>query len=106
MAKFSSTAARPNVLHPIRTTGAQTPNYEGGLRHVPDAKSELFLLPVSNFVREDTFYEGAAQRDDRFEQLVHQVTAEDPEWVRRMIPWLRDEAQMRSGSLVAAAECV
>jgi hypothetical protein len=71
-----------------------------------DAKSELFLLAVSNFVSEKTFYESSSDRDDRFEQLVATVTSEDPDWVRRMIPWLRNGAQMRSASLVAAAEYV
>ncbi len=61
---------------------------------------------MSNFVSETTFYESASDRDDRFEQLVAKVSAEDPDWVRRMIPWLRNEAQMRSVSLVAAAEYV
>jgi hypothetical protein len=79
------------------------PTHGGGVGYERDAKSELFVLAVSNFVSETTFYESASDRDDRFEHLVAKVTAEDPDWVRRMIPWLRDEAQMRSASLVAAA---
>jgi hypothetical protein len=82
------------------------PTHEGGLGYARDAKSELFVLAVSNFVGERTFYESASDRDDRFEQLVAKVTGEDPDWARRLIPWLRNEAQMRSASLVAAAEYV
>jgi hypothetical protein len=82
------------------------PTHEGGLGYERDAKSELFVLAVSNFVSETTFYESASDRDNRFEQLVAKVTAEDPDWARRMIPWLRNDAQMRSASLVAAAEYV
>ena len=106
MAKFSSARARPNVSHVVSTTGARISTHEGGLGYERDAKSELFLLAVSNFVSEGTFYESAFDRDDRFGRLVAKVTAEDPDWVRRMIPWLRNEAQMRSASLVAAAEYV
>jgi hypothetical protein len=106
MAKFSSTAAPANVQHVVRTTEKRLSTHEGGVGYARDAKSELFLLAVSNFVRETTFYESAGARDDRFEQLLGRVTAEDPDWVRRMIPWLRNEAQMRSASLVAAAEYV
>ena len=106
MAKFSSARARPNVFHVVSTTGARIPTHEGGLGYERDAKSELFLLAVSNFVSEGTFYESASDRDDRFARLVAKVTAEDPDWVRRMIPWLRNEAQMRSVSLVAAAQYV
>jgi hypothetical protein len=106
MAKFSSVRARPNVFHVVRTTGARMPTHEGGLGYARDAKSELFVFAVSNFVSERTIYESASGRDDRFEQLVAEVTAEDPDWARRLIPWLRNEAQMRSASLVAAAEYV
>jgi hypothetical protein len=94
------------VQHIVNTTGARIATYEGGVGYGRDAKSELFLLAISNFVSETTFYESASDRDDRFEQLVAKVTAEDPDWARRMIPWLRNAAQMRSASLVAAAEYV
>jgi hypothetical protein len=106
MAKFSSVATRPNVSDVVRTTGVQTRTFEGASGYERDAKSELFLLAVSNFVREGTFYEKGGERDDRFEALVRAVTTEDPDWARRLIPWLRNGAQMRSASLVAAAEYV
>ena len=106
MSKFSSVRARPNASHVISTTAARAHTYEGGSGYGRDAKSELFLLAVSNFVSEATFYESASDRDDRFQQLVGKVTVEDPDWARRMISWLRNEAQMRAASLVAAAEYV
>lgn len=105
MTKFATKQARPNVTAPVTTTGS-LPTYEGGAGHERDAKSELFLLAVSNLVSERTFYEDAASRDGRFETLIHQITATDPDWMRRFIPWLRDAAQMRSASVVAAAEYV
>ncbi len=77
IAKFSSSRARPNVFHVVRTTGARRPTHEGGDGYERDAKAELFLLAVSNFVSETTFYESASDRDDRFEQLLAKVTAED-----------------------------
>ncbi len=80
--------------------------HEGGPAYERDVKSELFLLAVSNMVGEDTFYEGAGERDERFRGLVHAATAEDPEWVARFVPWLRGTANMRSASVVAAAEYV
>lgn len=89
MAKFSSARAGPNAQHVVTTTAARVPTYEDGVGYGPDPKSELFLLAVSNLVSEKTFYESASDRDDRFEQLVAKVTVEDPDWVRRMIPWLR-----------------
>lgn len=104
MSKFAQPNKAPNVHSPIKTTGEIDETYEGGTGHVRDAKSELFLLAVSNMVSENTFYESASDRDARFEALIHQVTKEDSDWVQRFIPWLRSEAWMRSASVVAAAE--
>jgi hypothetical protein len=54
-------------------------------------------------VAERTFYESASFRDERFEQLCAAVAVEDFDWMSRFIPWLRDTANMRSASEVAAA---
>jgi hypothetical protein len=69
-------------------------------------KSELFLLAVANLVREDTFYEAGDARDARFAELVGQVAVADGEWTLAMLRWLRLGANMRSASLVGAAEAV
>jgi hypothetical protein len=104
MPKFDQLARRPATTGPIGTTGEQTATAEGGTGWVRDVKSELFLLAVTNLVSEDTFYESGKQRDNRFAALVHQATREDPDWTARLIRWLRADANMRSASVVAAAE--
>lgn len=103
MSKFA-TNTPPNVTAPVATTTTRMRTYTGGIGHERDAKSELFLLAVSNMVKEDTFHEDAAKRDARFENLIHQVTREDPEWVEKLVPYLRDTMHLRSASLVMAAE--
>jgi len=108
MAKFSGNPRPTQVFGAVRTV-SDTPNtttFEGGPAFTRDAKSELFLLAATNMVGEDTFYEKAADRDDRFANLVKAVAYEDPDWLRRFIPWLRDEANMRSAAVVAAAEAI
>lgn len=105
MTKFNKPTAKPTVHSPIVTDATpMARTFEGAPGHARDAKSELFLLAVSNMVGENTFYEKAAECDDRFEQLVHQVAVADPQWFGRFVPWLRGEANMRTASLVAAAE--
>jgi hypothetical protein len=99
MAKFSSSFGKAVNTQETRT-------YEGGEGFTRDAKSDLFLLAVTNMVGEDTFYESAKDRDARFEKLIHEVVSDEPEWVQRFIPWLRNTAQMRSASVVLAAEYV
>lgn len=108
MAKFSGSGGAPPRMatptSPIRSTTVPAPTALGGLGYERDAKSELFTLAVANMVGEDTFHEGAAARDNRFAALVRQVALEDPDWVARFVPYLRNEMQMRSASVVMAAE--
>lgn len=108
MAKFSARKNRPNVHSPVvtRVTAPDTTTHQGGLGFSRDAKSDLFLLALSNMVGEQTFYEPGKGRDIRFRSLIHQVVKEDPDWVARFVPYLRDTMNMRSASLVMAAEYV
>ncbi|XVQ84087.1 hypothetical protein ACQP2K_35515 [Microbispora siamensis] len=103
MAKFNTGTARAATFSPVTTEtvpGGRT--HEGAPGYLRDARSELFVLAVSNMVGENTFYERAGDRDDRFRALVHRVAVEDGDWMAR----LRGEANMRSASLVAALEAV
>src|SRR3954447_20314701 len=88
------------------TRSASLKTFEGGRAFARDAKSDLFLLAVTNMVGEDTFYESANDRDKRYRDLVHTVALEDADWMLRFVVWLRSEANMRSASVVAACEAV
>jgi len=88
-------------------TAEATPSgrtHEGGAGYAHDPKSELFLLAVSNFAGEDTFYEKGNDRDARYAALVRRVAADDPAWTARFLRWLRTGANMRSASLAGALE--
>lgn len=105
LSKFNTVGVRAAVRGPIQTVATATgTTYEGAPGYARDAKSELFLLAVSNMVGEGTFYEGASQRDSRYSTLVRQVAVEDLDWTTRFARWLRTEANMRSAALVLAAE--
>lgn len=107
MVKFAIKGVRANVRAPVKTKGAMRKRtYEGARAYKRDAKSELFLLAITNMVSEPTFYESGSKRDKRYVKLIHKVTREDPEWMQRFIPWLRNTAQMRSASVQMAAEYV
>lgn len=107
MSKFNRTVTAP-VASPVKTaTVATGKTHEGAPGFVRDARSELFLLAVQNMVGEKSFYESAGERDARYQSLIRQVAVEDPEWFAKFVAWLRGpEANMRSASLVAAAEGV
>jgi len=107
MTKLNPKGGAPTMVQsPVQTTGVRAHTEEGHRGYERDAKSELFLLAVANMVGEDTFYEGASERDARYRDLIHAVVAEDPEWVAALVPYLRDTMQMRSASVVMAAEYV
>jgi hypothetical protein len=118
MAKFSGTKRRPlhtNLTAPIATSRRRTRTHQGGDAFVRYAESELFLLAVTNMVGEDTFYERAADRDARFVELVHDVTASNPSFIAGadveagqvgLVQYLRESMLMRSAAVVMAAEYV
>ena len=103
MARFNKASRAATGTSPVRTAlvpvGA---TYEGAPGYARDAKSELFLLAVAHI--DASFYESAPERDQRFTALVRAVTAQDPQWMARFVPWLRDSAGMRTAAVVAAAE--
>ncbi len=110
MAKFSKTT-QPAVQAPLQTVSRDvaapdTLTHEGGAGWIRDAKSELFLLAIHNFVGEQTFYEDGKVRDERFRVLVHAVAHEDAgrDWLARFVPYLRSTLHMRSASVVMAVE--
>ncbi|GAB4008441.1 TROVE domain-containing protein [Nocardioides ultimimeridianus] len=86
-----------------RPSGA---TFEGAPGYARDAQGELFLLAVTSFVAEDTFYEAAAERDARLRGLVARVAVEDGDSVLGLVRWLRTGVNLRSVALVVAAEAV
>jgi hypothetical protein len=106
MAKFNTVDTRAaSGAGPITSEPAATGvTHEGAPGYARDAKSELFLLAVTNMVGEQTFYESAAGRDSRYTHLIGQAAIADPEWLARFLPWLRNDANMRSAALVGALD--
>lgn len=80
--------------------------YEAAPAFAREPREELFLLAVGNFVSQQTFYESARGRDDRYARLVGQLAVEDPVWTAGLLRWLRTEGNMRTASLVGAATYV
>src|SRR5690348_502258 len=107
MSKFNIRSALRTGVSAVRSTERPTGfTFEGAPGYARDPKSELFLLAITSFVAEDTFYEGAADRDARLRDLVSIVAVEDFEWTLRFVTWLRNGAFMRSAATVVAAEAV
>ncbi|WP_017596497.1 TROVE domain-containing protein [Nocardiopsis potens] len=105
MSKFNTAAARPAGRGPLAADPLPSGRtHQGGPGYARDDRTELFLLAVANMVGENTFYEGAGERDGRFRGLVRRAAVEAPEWTAGLIGWLRGGANMRSASIVAALE--
>ncbi|MGW6513196.1 TROVE domain-containing protein, partial [Streptomyces niveus] len=106
MARFNNRLSLVHGTSPVRSTGVGTRTHQGGVGHLRDAKSELFLLAVANFVSQRTFYESGDDRDDRFASLVRRLAVEEPSWTAALLSWLRRDGNMRTAAIVGAAEYV
>lgn len=106
MTRFNDRSTKTAALSPVKAT-TKTRTYEGGPAFLRDEKSELFLLAVVNFYGQNTFYEKATERDNRYASLIHKVALADPQWVVDLLTWLRGpEGNIRTAALVGAAEFV
>lgn len=106
MARFNTRAARAQPTSRVTSTGRVLRTYQGGRGQERDARSELFLLAVADMVSQKTFYEDGADRDDRFARLVRELAVTDPAWTAGLLGWLRGEGNLRTASIVGAAEYV
>lgn len=106
MARFNTKTSKAQPTSRVTSTGRVLRSYEGGRGQERDARSELFLLAVSHFVSQQTFYETGADRDDRFARLVRELAVTDPAWTAGLLGWLRGAGNVRSASVVGAAEYV
>ncbi|MDG9715144.1 TROVE domain-containing protein [Streptomyces sp. DH24] len=106
MARFNIRGVKAQPASRVTSTGRLLRTFEGGRGQERDARSELFLLAVSHFVSQQTFYETGAARDERFTKLVRELAVTDPAWTAGLLGWLRGEGNLRTASVVGAAEYV
>jgi hypothetical protein len=111
MAKFNTvdkrTSRAPRTpAAPLKTSTVPTgKTYNGASGYEYDTLSQLFLLACTNMVGEDTFYEGGKARDARYTQLIFKAVDEGhAQWLGRFLPWLRNQANMRSAATIGAVE--
>ncbi|MFI8459898.1 TROVE domain-containing protein [Kitasatospora sp. NPDC085464] len=91
---------------PSRAPGTAITNHQGGTGYVREPKSELFLLAVAHLFGQESFYEAAAERDERYVRLIREHAVSDPQWTLGLLRWLRAEARIRTAAVVGAAEFV
>ncbi|MFE6051529.1 TROVE domain-containing protein [Kitasatospora sp. NPDC056446] len=96
----------PTRSRPAVDPGGAVRNHQGGTGYVREPKEELFLLAVSHLYGQDSFYEGAVERDDRYRRLVREQALSDPQWTLDLLRRLRDEGRIRTAAVVGAAEFV
>ncbi|GLW75413.1 RNA-binding protein [Kitasatospora phosalacinea] len=113
---FSAGASGQLALHgrwPLAPRSARTPsapvpgpltNHQGGAGWQRDPRTELFVLAVTHFSGQHSFYESAADREERFTTLVRRFALEDPSWALGLLRWLRNQAQIRSAAVAGAVE--
>ncbi|MEV7122310.1 TROVE domain-containing protein [Kitasatospora griseola] len=92
------------VRSPVPQVGLPLVNHQGGPGWEREPRSELFVLAVTHFSGQQTFYESADSRAARFTSLVRRFALEDPEWTLGLLRWLRTEAHIRSAAVAGAVE--
>jgi hypothetical protein len=109
MSKFNVKFARSAGRGPLATEAVPSgPTHEGGTGYARDARSELFLRATASFAGEDSFYEEAVLRDGRMCELVSGLATDQDgfAWLAGFLPWLRDGGNIRTASVILAAEAV
>lgn len=110
MSKLNKRTSAPKprtAQHVIQTSARQTGKTAlGAPGFGRDLRSELYLLGVTNMVKENTFHESAQARDDRWVSLIRQAAVAYPEWTLEFLRWLRQGAGMRSASIIGVAEFI
>jgi len=95
------------VTSPIATV-SKTPDtrtFQGAPGWTRTPQSELFLLSTGAFLDgKGSFYESGNEQDARHHRLVQQLAVEDFDWFANFVKWLRTEGNMRTASLMAAAD--
>lgn len=99
MAKFNQRPRGADV-----TSKPDTTTHQGGPGFTRNWHTELGLLALTNFVGEQTYYEGRQDRDDRFNALIRHGAVEGPEWVADMLSWLRGPGKLRTAPLTGAVQ--
>jgi hypothetical protein len=78
MSKFNTKPARTAAHSPVVSEPVPSGlTAEGAPGYARDAKSELFLLAITNMVGEATFYETSRDRDSRYAALIREIAVED-----------------------------
>lgn len=92
---------------PKTNTYTQTHTYEGGAAwRLDNAAIELLFTASVTFAGEDTFYESAAQREQRLVDLTHAATKRNPTTVEQIADQLRNDFKIRTASIIVACEYV
>lgn len=105
MARFAKNAADTQHKKVLKTKKIDVPTYNGAPGRLKDDKTALFTLAVTTLLK-DKFYESGNQQLERLRTLTQGVTQADPQWVADFARWLRSTANIRSASIVVAAEYV
>lgn len=91
----------------VTATEERVVTFEGMSAYKRTPKGELFLLAASFMGGDDNFYEKEQTRYKRLTELIRSnEVITDGEWLWQFVNWLRNDAQMRTVSMVVALEAV
>lgn len=90
---------------PLQTEKVPTgKTHEGGTGFLREDQTQLLMGCTTTFAGEGSFYETPEAHDLHMCQLVRKIALEDFAWVEGFLPWLRQDAFIRTSAVMLAAE--
>jgi hypothetical protein len=90
----------------LNKKGTKTTTFNGGQGFARDLKTELYLRSTTGFAGESKYYEKAEDADARAIQLARELAVGDWKWFSEFVTWLRNDGNIRTMSVMLAAEGV
>jgi hypothetical protein len=83
-----------------------TTTFNGGKGYKRASKTALYLRATTSFAGENKSYETGSESDVKAIQLTHELAIADWAWLSSFLPWLRQDANIRTMAIMLAAEAV
>lgn len=90
----------------LNKPGTPGVTFNGGPGYTRQNKMGLFLRATTSFAGENKFYEKGAENDQEAIKLARELAIADWAWTTNFLPWLRQSANIRTMSIMLAAEAV
>jgi hypothetical protein len=102
--KKAEVPALSSLRGPVKITKDKAVTHNGAEGGAYGEKAQLFLIATSSFHGKNQFYRSGEDQNKTVTELARKVAVKDPEWMKRFLPWLRNEANIRTSAITIAID--